>query len=96
MNIFSELVTLTGLTACLYVVGASVCRLRHGSLSYAWATLYTAVMANALWTATDIIGGDGDLRDALIALLTAAYLHLTRRAWSEGVPSIAQKSERTP
>lgn len=95
MNMLIDLLMLTALTGSVYVTGAAICRLRHGSLSYKWATLYAAILGNALWTALDIIQGQAGVRDAMIAVITSAYMHLTRQAWSEGVPHIAQDSTKT-
>lgn len=91
MNYLTEATFLASMTASLYVVAASVCRLRHGSLAKGWATLYAAVLGLAMWTVLDLIQGSATLRDAAIVIAVAAYVFMTRKAWVDGVPNTARK-----
>ena len=91
MNLVNELTLLAALASSMYVVGAAICRLRHGSLAKPWATLYVAVLGNALWTASDLMRGHATLRDATIVIVVAAYIYLTQKSWVAGVPVIAKK-----
>lgn len=88
------LVCLVSLAACFYVAGASVCRMRHAAhaVQHGWRLLYVGVFAHALFSALAVIDGSANLRDHLLCLLVAAYVHLTARAWRDGVPVIASKA----
>lgn len=91
MNLINELILIAALAGSMYVIGAAICRLRHGSLAKPWATLYVAILGNSLWTAYDLMKGQATLRDATIVIIVAAYVYLTQESWVAGVPIIAKK-----
>lgn len=92
MNYATEAFLLIATTSAAYVVGASICRLRHGALAKTWATLYAAVLGLAMWTVLDLVQGSATLRDGAIVIAVAAYVFMTRKSWSEGVPRIAKRA----
>jgi hypothetical protein len=86
----TELLMFFAISCAFYIAWASICRLRHGQVSRLWATLYTAVLGHAMWTLWDIVCAKASMRDALILISVALYVHLTRSAWDGGVPTVAR------
>lgn len=91
MNYFVEAFELLSISASLYVVCASACRLRHGDIAKDWATLYAAILGLAMWTLLDLVQGSAKPKDCALVIAVASYIFMTRKAWFECVPATARK-----
>ncbi len=88
------LLILAGL-ACLYVLGACVCRLDLQSpgrnTRHSWALVYLVMAAISAWMLADIFTGDMTARDIVMSFGVAFYIFISRRAWGNGTAQITRK-----
>lgn len=81
--------------ACLYVLGACVCRLDLQSAGrktrVSWALVYVSIAAIAAWMLVDIFKGAMSDRDLAIAIGVAFYIFISRHAWDDGAPPITRR-----
>ncbi len=96
MNIDLNVLDFGLLLPVAYVLLACICRLNMmepGSSGWAWRVVYVVLAA---WTgdvAADLATlGNVPLRDALGVVAMAAYMHMTRLRWADGVPEIARRN----
>lgn len=75
----------------IYVMGATICRLRLAGISGRWIALYTAVFASACWYNYTFIYESVTMRDVLTSVIVASYVFMTRLSWASGVPEVARR-----
>lgn len=80
------------LSSALYVCGAMICRVRHPSsqMSRAWRSLHVIVVGLAGWLGADALVVGVTPWAATVGVCLGGYVWLTRKAWINGVPSIAR------
>jgi len=94
MNIDLDVLDFALLLPAAYVLLACICRLNMMEprrSSWAWRAVYVALAAWTGHVAADLAAlGSVPLRDALGVIAMAAYMHLTRQRWADGVPEVAR------
>lgn len=85
------LLSAIAMSSAFYVCGAVICRVRHRSsqISKPWLLLHVFAFALAGWLAADALVVGVTYWAAGTGLCLAMYIRLSRRAWDNGVPSIA-------
>ena len=78
--------------SALYVMGASLCRLRLAGIALRWVALYTAVFASACWYVYALIYETVNGRDVLTIAMVASYIFMTQPSWANGVPDVARRA----
>jgi hypothetical protein len=78
--------------AAIYTAGGALCRLRHSShhMKQRWIAIYYIMFCLAVWAMLNIALHGIDLWGCVVCVAIAAYIHLTKASWANGVPPIAQ------
>ena len=73
----------------MYAIGACVCRLRYPSreIKHAWKLFYVIMLGLAGWALCDLLSNGHTLFQQVVCVGLAMYIHLTKDAWINGIPS---------
>ena len=80
------------LFCAIYTCAGAICRIRHSShhMKPQWSLIYLAMASLGAIAAANIVTRGIDLWSCAVCIAIACYIHLTRAAWINGVPPIAQ------
>lgn len=76
----------------LYVIGASLCRLRYCSnrVKHAWKLIYVVMLGLAGWALCDLLTDNFTMFQVAVCVAVAMYIQMTKAAWTHSPPAIAQ------
>ena len=80
------------LCSAIYTAGGAICMMRHSRhhMRSEWTAIYFLMFCLAVWAAFLILTDGLDYWGSFVCFAIAAYIHLTKASWANGVPPIAQ------